>query len=458
MEFAPYGRVPSGKIRKDARQGTIDQDPEFIDFLESLTNPITKAPTVDQDGEGTRGKEKITTTPLVQYLKEKKANKGKEGSQSGKNTKHNRSDSKDSKASTGSSSKKLSPQTTASTTTATSSSKKRGNQPSKVEQATKEIVSKANEQAAAMKGSSQKNSSTSTTKPTTPKVVPNSTANNALAEKKRERGNAAAAVKMLQRDLLGAGTRGGREGRGGRTKPDNARPAPVSSDGSSGGTPVSGQKKAALESSAETPSKTAEPKPAAVSNTTAPVSKARSQPVAPPPPPTKSTQAASTATQAFLKHANPSQGVTETLLEETFAKFGNVLKVEIDKKKGFAYIDFETPESLQKAVKSSPVKVAEGSVVILERKTGPNLQTRNARGGSTTPSRGGTPSNSRGSSGRGRGNGGRGGSSQTQNNKTKGGSSTSNTSNPAPTGSDSGSAVSTPAPAVVQATAAKGPT
>lgn len=121
----------------------------------------------------------------------------------------------------------------------------------------------------------------------------------------------------------------------------------------------------------------------------------------------------STATQAFLKHANPSQGITEPLLEEAFAGFGAVKKVEIDKKKGFAYVDFAAPQALQDAIKASPIKVAQGQVVVLERKAGPTLQARNARGGSPMMgNRGGGPPVGRG--GRGgttrRGGLGRGGS------------------------------------------------
>lgn len=111
------------------------------------------------------------------------------------------------------------------------------------------------------------------------------------------------------------------------------------------------------------------------------------------------------ATQAFLKHANPSQGVTESLLDEAFSAFGTVTKVEIDKKKGFAYLDFADSNGLQKAIVASPVKIAQGQVVVLERKTGTSLQNRNARGGGTSAvGRGGIIPNTRG----GRGSGGRG--------------------------------------------------
>ncbi|KAH7385798.1 hypothetical protein BKA66DRAFT_75887 [Pyrenochaeta sp. MPI-SDFR-AT-0127] len=42
LEYAPYPKMPGGRRRNDNRQSTIDQDQEFKDFLESLTNPITK--------------------------------------------------------------------------------------------------------------------------------------------------------------------------------------------------------------------------------------------------------------------------------------------------------------------------------------------------------------------------------------------------------------------------------
>ena len=56
LEFAPFGRLPSGKLRKDARQGTIDLDSEFISFLESLTNPSEAKPSMAETGDGSAGK------------------------------------------------------------------------------------------------------------------------------------------------------------------------------------------------------------------------------------------------------------------------------------------------------------------------------------------------------------------------------------------------------------------
>ena len=98
VEFAPYGRVPSSRPRKDARQSTIDQDQEFIDFLHSLTNPISKPALADQENDAAgKGKDKVTVTPLVTFLKDKKANKGKEITPPSRSTKHTRQDSKDDK-------------------------------------------------------------------------------------------------------------------------------------------------------------------------------------------------------------------------------------------------------------------------------------------------------------------------------------------------------------------------
>jgi regulator of nonsense transcripts 3 len=69
-----------------------------------------------------------------------------------------------------------------------------------------------------------------------------------------------------------------------------------------------------------------------------------------------------------LKHANPSQGITEPLIEESLKVFGGIEKVEIDKRKGFAYVDFSEPEGLRKAMAASPIKIAQGAVQVLERK------------------------------------------------------------------------------------------
>ena len=421
VEFAPYGRVPNSRPRKDARQSTIDQDQEFKDFLESLTNPIQRSTSVDQENDaGAKSKEKITVTPLVQFLKDKKANKGKENATPARASKHARQDSKDGKATAS-----LDNKSTGNTATPPSP-KKRSAQAVKVEQAARDAVKVLNKQAAStVKGTASPSQSVVAAVSTSPTVTPNSTANAALADKKRERGNASAAAKILQRDL---GLGGNAGGRGGRRGTPGAAARSAASNASAGAKATSGSSQPVVATNTNTaPTNSSggianNPTTAAVNATKSPAipptgpAAARAPPKAPASSspitaaPSKPSPFPSTATQAFLKHANPSQGITEPLLEEAFAGFGAINKVEIDKKKGFAYIDFAEPESLQKAIKASPIKVAQGQVVVLERKTGPTLQARNARGGGPMMGNrgGGMPMGGRGGSMRGRGGFGRG--------------------------------------------------
>ena len=438
VEFAPCGRVPSSRPRKDARQGTIDQDPEFMDFLQSLTNPPAKAVHSDQENGGVgKAKDKVTTTPLIQFLKDKKANKGKEIAVAPKGAKHSRQDSKDSKSTVVAETKNPSG------TVIVSSPKKRSAQAVKVEQAARDAVKVLNKQAANTKqGIVPPSPSKVVPASTTPAVTPNSTANAALAEKKRERGSASAAAKILQRDLGLGGHAGGRGERRGllgnganRNTPGNASvtakappnpqtPQPaVSTTANSTTTPTAttDASTAPVPDVAPAPVRNLPPSgPAASRAHTKASASTRTPPSAPSQASPKPAAPPSTATQAFLKHANPSQGITEPLLDEAFAVFGTINKVEIDKKKGFAYVNFAEPESLQKAIKQSPIKVAQGQVVVLERKTGSTLQARNVRGGGPMMGNrgggmpvgnrgGGIPAGNRGGSMRGRGGFGRGG-------------------------------------------------
>ena len=402
VEFAPYGRVPNTRGRKDARQGTIDQDQEFIEFLESLTNPITKPapPDSENDVEGKK-KDKVTVTPLIQYLRDKKANKGKESSVASKNVKHTREDFKDSKSSTSSDKK-------ATIKAATPSPDKRSAQAIKVEKAARDAARVLNKQVASVNRapvSPVVNQPAAPDTPSNDSVTP-------LAEKKRERGNASAAARILQRDLGLSTNSGGRRGRREASGP-TVKSAP-------GNTQLSAKQEVGRSqlvkepesdsltnsvSTNKTQTTSFDPSTINLKSLTQPPTgpaATRSSTKAPPPnnanshvtktgiTPKKPLTIPSTATQAFLKHANPSQGITEPLLEEAFASFGTINKVEIDKKKGFAYIDFAEPEGLQNSIKGSPVKVGQGQVVVLERKTGSTLQARNMRGGvSMLGSRGG---------------------------------------------------------------------
>lgn len=461
VEFAPYGRVPSSRPRKDARQGTIDQDPEFMDFLQSLTNPPTKAAHNEQEnGAVGKPKDKVTTTPLIQFLKDKKANRGKESATTPKGAKHSRQDSKDGKSAV------IPDPKNALGSSSVSSPKKRSAQAVKVEQVARDAVKVLNKQAANTK---QANIPTGPSKavpaPTSPAVTPNATANSALADKKRERGSASAAAKILQRDLGLGGHVGGRGERRGPVGSGANRPTPANaaSAAKAPGTSQSPQPvvstaansatvpKAAVDAPntpvpdvAQQPARKAPPSGPAASRAPSKPSASTRAPPSTGPASSKPAAPASTATQAFLKHANPSQGITEPLLDEAFTLFGTINKVEIDKKKGFAYVDFAEPESLQKAIKASPIKVAQGQVVVLERKTGPTLQARNVRGGGPMMGNrggsmpvgnrgGGMPVGNRGGSMRGRGGFGRGGSNFPNASNAKATNATpSNTPTPAP--------------------------
>lgn len=465
------------------RQGTIDQDQEFISFLESLTNPIVKPAPVDQNIDiPSKNGEKVTITPLVQFLKDKKANKGKDPTPASKNTKHARQDSKD-----GTNGPVLEKRPSSKTGVLSLPPAERQNlQAVKIEKAAREVVEVIQQQVAEViksplpspikpaveKADKTANSAKSTPRtektsiiakpsaaaektPTTAKSnvgtekTPSIAKPSPVTEKRRERGSASAAAKILQRDLgLGTSPRG----RGARRGVSSGTPKPTTSNADinlpkeeSSSKSIPPKESAATvdhaPSKKETPTlqgpssvtpKSQEP----ISGSQPPKGPATSKtsPKAASASPTqnsgkttnKDVPVSPTATQAFLKHANPSQGITETLLEQAFAEFGLIKKVEIDKKKGFGYIDFTEPKSLQEAIKASPIKVAQGQVVVLERKMGPNLPARNARGGGSLIANrggGGSPVGSRGGRGgaiRRGGGAGRGGTNAPNSNASKG--------------------------------------
>ncbi|KAJ5965207.1 Regulator of nonsense-mediated decay UPF3 [Penicillium vulpinum] len=376
LEFAPYAKTPGSRSRKDARQGTIDQDTDFIAFLEGLTQPITRPAAVDFIADGDdKKKEIVMTTPLVQFIKDKKASKLKDGS--GSKSKHSRLD-KESKQEKVQAKKLL--QRGDKEIAANSSDKK-----PKGEKTSKDSV-KATKQAAAANSKGGKSTIPSnTTKDTT-----------AAPERKRERGNVTIATKILQRDLGLATSGGRRRGKGGPTDTassknesarDSATPSADLPKKESTRTPkiISSTANSSKPRDSESSSR---PDAAATPPTTLPAKSTKGGKVKPP----------STAKQAFLKHANPSQGVTEALLESAFTPFGAVTKVEIDKKKGFGYVDFAEPEALRKAIAASPVSVAQSQVVVLERKENPGIEkSRKGREGFTANNKAKVPTEAAGS-------------------------------------------------------------
>ena len=362
LEFAPFGKIPGSRVRHDGRQGTIDQDKEFIDFLQSLTEPVAKTAGNGEDSDLKQGK--VTTTPLVQFIKEKKANKAKEVL-AAKNAKASaKADAKEAKP------EKPAPK--ASVIKAVSSPEK-----GKREKATQEAVKAVNKSVAAMTGKAAPAKGPGQAPPAATKDPSNP---QAPVKRERERGNASIAAKILQRDL-GLG-------------PKERKPSDVTKTTASSTEPPKGNvtpagranlpgltaREAATQSSAKSTQSSTEPKITLATPPTGPRS-AKSAASAPQPPrsapapavrPLKPNPVPSAgAKSAFLKHANPSQGVTEPLLEAAFTTFGKLTRCEIDKKKGFGYVDFVDPEGLKKAMQASPIKVGSGQVVVLENKSKP---------------------------------------------------------------------------------------
>lgn len=364
VEFAPYAKVPSNRSRKDGRQGTIDQDPEFIAFLESLTQPVPK-PTPIEDLEE-QPQEEVTITPLVQYLKDKKANKAKEtSSRPSKHAKGDKSAKAEAKEEKTQAKKLLK---------RADKDKERAaeKKASKAEKPTKEAVKIATKQAAGKQAKAAKESG--------------SQQPDAQAESHRERGKAPS-------QDSGGRRRGGKQAANADTAAkDEQAPEVASTTGSPAPSKQAGAGKGHQESqkqkatAAQIDSATADTPPA---------------PTAKPPKQSQAKAAAvnPNATQAFLKHANPSQGVTEALLQSTFSAFGEVVNVEIDRRKGFGYVDFATPEGLQKAIAASPVTVAQSQVVVLERRNPPSSQGK-AKAAADSPQQGSSPTPSSGRSGK----------------------------------------------------------
>ncbi|KFY53664.1 hypothetical protein V496_07415, partial [Pseudogymnoascus sp. VKM F-4515 (FW-2607)] len=378
LEYTPYARIPSGKRRTDARQGTIDLDPEFMDFLESLANPTS---TKEEDTEPSTKGEKVTTTPLVQYLKDKKANKSKEAA-AAKAAKQSRLESQSSSASGKSKSKD------GAADEPHKKAPKDGKRERLVEKAAREAVRVLNrESSKGTAAQAQPANSAPTEAPKNPRAAT------------RERGSIAAAARILQRDLglspvnahrrakVEAGAAAKSEAAA-ASAPQGPKAGPSNAGGSGKGkgradnnkakepTPaITLLKKPVEPAAAAPPPPSASPKPSAGVPTPPSTSRQTASASQPKPPsapsgrkPAPSPVPTAGATRAFVKHANPSQGVTEPLLREAMTVFGTVTNVEIDKRKGFAYVDFADGEGLRKAVAANPTKIAQGTVVVLERK------------------------------------------------------------------------------------------
>ncbi|KAI0192321.1 Smg-4/UPF3 family-domain-containing protein [Xylaria flabelliformis] len=434
VEVALHQRIPTAKKRTDLRQGTIDSDPEFMKFLESLTAPTPpREADPDQVAEDTNKTDvKITTTPLVEYLREKKANKAKEAALA-KSAKHARHESQNK----GKDDNKKKGKDVKGDKTDKSAEKEKEKEREKAKEPVKLLTKKAIAQEVAEAAKAAANQAASAKSSEEP--VP-----------KSRRANIAAAAKILQRDLglsPGSAHRRARQDAAkdaaktdSISKPETSKESKQNKETNSKATttmPPTGPSKStstappsaptAPKSQASESSRRSRGGKGAKQNTSGDAGKGKgaetlttgkAAPMATPvilkrkenstnaeaapststavPPSTPATpvgpkaavgkatpaksvpvtqkkgsatpSVSSGATRGFVKHANPSQGVTEPLLKQAMEAFGPVTFVEIDKRKGFAYVDFGNHDGLVKAIAASPVSVAQGTVQVLERK------------------------------------------------------------------------------------------
>ncbi|XP_056163318.1 regulator of nonsense transcripts UPF3 isoform X3 [Syzygium oleosum] len=82
VEYAPSQRIPKQTSKKDGREGTIMKDPEYLEFLEFIAKPVENLPSAEiqlERREAERsgiGKEAPVVTPLMDYVRQKRASKG----------------------------------------------------------------------------------------------------------------------------------------------------------------------------------------------------------------------------------------------------------------------------------------------------------------------------------------------------------------------------------------------
>jgi regulator of nonsense transcripts 3 len=397
LGFAPNQRVPlqQGKqrARADNRQGTIDQDAEYMAFLEAETQPIPKASAIDsasvEKKEEEGGKTKVKSTPLIEDLRERKANKAKAAaSKAEKADRKGKSDSKSEE----------------STPAASGSGGKKGDK-GKVEQAAKEVAKTANKQASGKqaqsnsaanananananatsqkaaqtpakgrRGAAQQNAKT-TAAAAQPQPQSQTTPAGPAAQRgpaQRQRGNAEGIKKMLQKDL-------------------GIKPKAAAADA-----PAQTGTAAAARNSANNQQTPAQPK------TPAQTPKQQQQ---------QQQSSNSGLPKAYLKHANPSQGMTEILIQQALAQFGEMNNVTIDPRKGTAIAVFKTQEGLKKAVQAKKVPVAKGAVEVIEFKDrgGGGAGSGGGSGGNSNNNANASNTNNSGSAGNGGGGGGGGG-------------------------------------------------
>lgn len=418
VERAIYKKIPVAKPKKDPKEGTIDEDDEWQKFLISLTQDPdakkTEAETAAGDAAVIESTSKPQLTPLVAHILENKANKAKEAA-TAKSRKHTRQDSQGKgkgAATTAEESKKKSrekadkPNATvrilkkqAATEAAAEAAKavakdiKTGTSATEGSTGRRRVGGisdilkrdlglagppsrKSRQEArqeAAAAGSKSTESDTKT-KDAKGKANGSTPAVPSTSTKPADRAPTPTAPKAPTEKSTRGGRRRGKDAKANEAKAggssDASAPAPapakplvilqkkkeemVPTTGKDAPTAKPAANKPAASAAAQTPPLG----PKAKGNQGGQSQKKANASPAP----------GSLATRAFLKHANPSQGVTEALLKEAMGGFGAVSSVEIDRRKGFAYVEFADHNGLVKALAASPVTVANAAVQVLERK------------------------------------------------------------------------------------------
>ena len=364
LDYAPNQRTPlqQAKQRTDNRQGMIDQDPEFIAFLESETQPILKPAAVDGvNADGSIEKAEPKSTPLIEDLRERKANKAKAAAAKAEKAE------KEKKA-------QAAKTTTKGVNVAGEKDGGKTVQQPKTEPAAKDGAKTQTKQTSGKqpaKGTSPAKSKKQQQSPKPQNVVPtqpastptpSSPAAQRVPPNQKQRGNADGIKKMLQKDL-------------------GIRPKQQPSD------PVETASSTSQASPSPAPSTATQQPPTPSTSSKAPSTKPASMTLSQSEPKTHSVK-------AYLKHANPSQGMTEILIQQALSQYGDMSNVTIDPRKGTAIAVFKQNEGLKKALEAKRVPVANGAVEVLE-----------FRG----PTAGGPPSRGSYRGGRGGRDGGRGG-------------------------------------------------
>lgn len=85
VEYAPCQHVPKSCPHKDSREGTIYTDPDYLEFLKLIAKPARNPPSAEiklerkeaEESEAVKGAP--ISTPLMEFVRKKRADKGSQG-------------------------------------------------------------------------------------------------------------------------------------------------------------------------------------------------------------------------------------------------------------------------------------------------------------------------------------------------------------------------------------------